>query len=231
MTPSNTASDFGHAQVKEKIKALGASQDHSHWPHYLLRRLPILGAMLALSAGLILLFSYLGTPKDEPFGMESLDWLTPLAQAYHNAVSWFFGISMIAILLFTFGNRKDDSRSKSAIRILVNGFMLGVAMLPWMLPIQDIRHMLIFTFGWGIILCVLSWQANRTFGYTRIWARSSYYKSQLELLEVQIAECGLDGPSASEKRFEIMRNLQKEIYHDTVGDTFYFLDRLTKKSD
>jgi hypothetical protein len=51
----------------------------------------------------------------------------------------------------------------------------------------------------------------------------------LKQVNTHVSECGLSGDLAVLKRFEIIENWQKEIYADTVGDTFYFLDKLAPK--
>ena len=228
MTTVNTAPDFGQANATKAMADLEKSITQNWSRHYLLRRLPIIGVLYSLSTGMILLLGYLTLPKDASLAKINLTWLT--------LIQWqdylFFSSTMLVICIFTFGKggEKSDSESKCK-KIMLNLGILVITILPLLLPITEIMNKVTFIFFWGIALCALSWQINRTFGYTRIWARGKFYKRRLELLEIEIKECNIDEPTAGAKRFAIMEQWIKEIYLDSVGDTFYFLDRLTKKPE
>lgn len=209
--------------VQEKITKLKNSKKSSQSLHYFFRRLPIVGVTLFLPALLVMLFTYLAMPKDTPFDVGAFHWVQAVAIKHSAVISTTYIAAIVAVLIFTFGAFKEVLR-----KLLLNLVVLLLSLVPFLLPINEVAYRIMFFFFWGVMLTLLSWQINRNFGYTRIWARSEHYLQLFAIIEYEKSAGLLDADAANNKIAALLVSLEKEIYADTVGDTFHLWERITK---
>lgn len=209
------------ANKKEKLEK---SKKSSESLHYFFRRLPMMGAALFLPALLVILFSYLAAPKDKPFDISHFTWVQAVVLKHNVVICAMYITAMAVVLMLIFGSSKDWFR-----KLCLNLAILLISLPPFLLPVDELAHRIMFFFFWGVMLTLLSWQINRTFGYTKIWARSEYYLQLFAIVDYEKSAGMLTEQAAHNKRIALLESLEKEIYADTVGDTFHLWERITNR--
>lgn len=211
--------------LDEQLKALqddlNNARDRYYWFHYVARRITSVGGVLALFYGL-LLFLLRYWPTDEQrngkknladfFGQDVID-LFLRAELHVSCV--------ILILVICLGWKLDGVLG----RLICSAIVGAVAALVAKYQGPDNSVLLIRAMHGGLLLFIGLF-LNRTFGYTRSWARAEFY---LEMVTPLLSDAVLSAEKKQEAYDKIMEARRTDKYRDLVGDTFFVLDGLKEK--
>ncbi|MFC5459727.1 hypothetical protein [Massilia niabensis] len=184
------------------------------------RRLAALGAIYASVFGALLLLKASWGGAEEKTG-KAVDASSTLDMGTFAPLMDFDVQIVIALvlLLSLVGWRWDGLLERVGGTLLV-----AVFVLPAMWFTGEMEAVIVMRFIHAVFLLACGLIADRTFGYTRAFARSRFYLERLAAISRKPA-----GNSKKEEEEKLIEAYAVDVYRDHVGDTFFTLDAIKAK--
>jgi hypothetical protein len=208
------------ARIETMKQELNRKRDAYRWLSYVARRVTILGGFyVVLYLPMLLIQQYWKVNSVE---LESGTLNSHIGMNLSAMVlsPWTQSIAVVLLLGFCGGWTKDSWKKKS----LVNVALFAVAVLPMLCLLSENTATILVRAYHGMLLLAAGLLTNRTFGFTRAWARKNFYLERLSAIKHLSA-----GPE-KEKAFDKLHEAYcVDVHRDLVGDTFFVLDQATSK--
>ncbi|MRV76513.1 hypothetical protein GJ700_32860 [Duganella sp. FT92W] len=208
------------ARIDTMEQELNRKHSAYRWLSYVARRVTILGALyVVLYLPMLLIQQYW---KVDSVALESGTLNPHIGMNLSTLVlsPWTQSLIAAVVLGFCAGWTKQTWKMK----LLVNTVLLLVTVSPVLCLLSASTSTILVRAYHGMLLLAAGLLTNRTFGYTRAWARKNFYLERLAALKYLPA--GADKAKAFDKLHEAYC---VDVHRDLVGDTFFVLDQASAK--
>lgn len=244
------------SQLNDLINELKKQSKDKWLLHYMARRLPILGLLFLIFFAYKLVVIYLNksfVDKEHvvSFALDSFFGITPM-NFQCEYIGWIVIVIVVALELglykfyrFYVGKEKitGDSKEKEVGQKiedekvikkhapLIGQIMMAILLIPqFFLYANQSMALLIGCFYNGIFV-VMPMLMNRIFGYSRSYERTIYLSACAEMLKKKIDANFFsdDALLAGKAYYDLLEKRHQMKFANTVEDTFYLLDQVSKK--
>lgn len=203
--------------IVEFRESLESSLSWNRFASFVMRRLSAIGAVYTVVFGMFLLFAMGWRSEDKKTGA-TLDLFTyfdesSFEQLMDSRVQAAIGIVLV---LFCMG----WSRKNPLLRLGATLLLIVIVSLPAFLE-GDVETVILMRCMHAVLLLACGLILDRTFGYTRAFARNVFYLGRLDMLTRKS-----DRENIEEELEKLVEAYAVDKYRDHFGDTFFTLDAI-----